>query len=136
MVRLILRQFLPRFLPEHEILWCPADCEVANPKKADTRAMESAMARLTGDQPEVIARNCARGWSAVVQVASGSGPVTAVRRRELTSAFAEFGEGLVFVTAVRSRAGARAYIEDIGLGTVVWSAEEPGHLIHFGEAEY
>ncbi|MEU3051473.1 BsuBI/PstI family type II restriction endonuclease, partial [Streptomyces sp. NPDC006984] len=66
-----------------------------------------------------------------VEAASSHGPVDAKRHRELSELFRGSSAGLVFISALPSRAELRKYLKEIAWETDVWCADNPTHLIHF-----
>lgn len=84
-----------------------------------------------GKMPDVVIHHTAKNWLLLCEAVTSHGPVDGKRHAELKSLFKGSSAGLVYVTALPSRAVMTRYLAAIAWETEVWCAESPTHLIHF-----
>lgn len=81
--------------------------------------------------PDVVLYRFDNDWLFLVEAVTSHGPVNPKRRGELQELFKEAQVGLIYVTALLSRADLAKYLTDISWDTDVWVREAESHLIHF-----
>lgn len=84
-----------------------------------------------GKMPDVVIHYTDKNWLLLCEAVTSHGPVDGKRHAELKALFAGCSAGLVYVTALPSRAAMTRYLTSIAWETEVWCAESPTHLIHF-----
>lgn len=131
--RAIVEDFLPRFAPGAELLYI-GDAT----KKALSVAEEKAFDRIglhrpeRGDRlPDVVAYMPDRNWLLLVEAFNTSNPITEARHRLLERLTERCNAGPVYVTAFATRQIFAKFAAKISWETEVWTADEPGHMIHF-----
>ncbi|GAA0371510.1 BsuBI/PstI family type II restriction endonuclease [Streptomyces blastmyceticus] len=127
----IIDEFCERYTPNGEVLY------VGDADKKLAWFEEDSLAELGievdshGKMPDVVVFLRDRNWLVLIEAASSHGPVDAKRHRELSELFRGSSAGLVFISALPSRAELRKYLKEIAWETDVWCADNPTHLIHF-----
>lgn len=84
-----------------------------------------------GKMPDVVIHYSTKNWLLLCEAVTSHGPVDGKRHAELKALFKGSSAGLVYVTALPSRAVMTRYLAAIAWETEVWCAESPTHLIHF-----
>ncbi|MFJ4611916.1 BsuBI/PstI family type II restriction endonuclease [Streptomyces griseus] len=127
----IINEFCERYTPNGEVLYVgDADNKWAIFEK-DSLADLGVEVDSHGKMPDVVVFLRDRNWLVLIEAASSHGPVDAKRQRELSYLFRGSSAGLVFISALPSRAELRKYLKEIAWETDVWCADNPTHLIHF-----
>ncbi|WP_371603458.1 restriction endonuclease [Streptomyces sp. NBC_01220] len=127
----IIKEFCERYTPNGEVLY------VGDADNKWAIFEEGSLAKLGvevdshGKMPDVVVFLRDRNWLVLIEAASSHGPVDAKRHRELSELFRGSSAGLVFISALPSRAELRKYLKEIAWETDVWCADNPTHLIHF-----
>ncbi|MFJ3909537.1 BsuBI/PstI family type II restriction endonuclease [Streptomyces vinaceus] len=127
----IINEFCERYTPNGEVLY------VGDADNKWAIFEEGSLAELGvevdshGKMPDVVVFLRDRNWLVLIEAASSHGPVDAKRHRELSELFRGSSAGLVFISALPSRAELRKYLKEIAWETDVWCADNPTHLIHF-----
>ncbi|WP_405840334.1 restriction endonuclease [Streptomyces platensis] len=127
----IVEEFCERYTPDGEVLYIgDADNKWAIFEKDSLEAL-GVKVDLHGKMPDVVVFLRERNWLVLIEAASSHGPVDEKRYRELSALFRGSSAGLVFISALPSRAELRKYMKEIAWETDVWCADHPTHLIHF-----
>ncbi len=132
LVEKILHEFCPRFTPRAETVyvgdagkkWAYFDDELMN-------SLGVSGIDPHGKFPDVVVYHRSEGWLVLIEAVTSHGPVDPKRHSELKELFRSSTAGLVFVTAFLDRAAFVKYVREIAWETEVWTADSPGHLIHF-----
>jgi adenine-specific DNA-methyltransferase len=82
--------------------------------------------------PDVILLDQTNNRLFLVEVETGHGALDDARHSELRRKFSASSAYVVYVSAFRTRSGLSECALEIPWETVVWIAEEPEHLIHYG----
>lgn len=131
LIRQIIEVFAPHYAPGSTLIY------VGDTGKKWGYYDESALAALGvvvsshGKMPDVVIHDTQRNWLLLCEAVTSHGPVDGKRHAELKALFAGSSAGLVYVTALPSRAVMARYLSAIAWETEVWCAESPTHLIHF-----
>lgn len=131
-VRTVSESFLPYFAPGAQVISGDfekeSDTILGNMEFLTIEAAEQSYAKL----PEVLVYSADKNTLFLIDFLSVRGPINERRRKELASLLFDSECQPVFITAVSSRAELAAHADEIAWGTVVWVADTPDHLIHFG----
>lgn len=131
LIRAIIEQFAPRFVPGGLLVYAGDTGEkwgYFNPKILVKLGVN---VDSHGKMPDVVLYYPTKKWLLLVESVTSHGPVDAKRHEELRELFAKSKVGIVYVTAFPTRAIMKRYLSDIAWETEVWVAEAPTHLIHF-----
>jgi hypothetical protein len=82
--------------------------------------------------PEIVIHHPASSRLFLIETAAGPVAGYEARQRQLRELLRNTALEAVFVRAYQNREALAADFEFIPWGSVVWLAEEPGHMIHFG----
>lgn len=132
MIRAIIEEFGPRFLPGAQLIHAS---DTSN--KSEARFDQATLAKLGVEvavhakMPDVVFYYPEKHWLVLMESVTSNGPIDGLRREELTGLFAGATAGLVFVTAVPTREVMSGFLENIAWETEVWIADHPSHMIHF-----
>lgn len=130
-VREILTQFLPRFIPRGQVVWVSGNGAPVSrivPRGVSAFQIPASVPEVF---PDVIIHDKSRRWLFLIDVAGGRWRMNAQRCDQLLSLLRGCGLGLVIVSAFRERGEFRRLADDFAWGTAAWFASEPDHLIHF-----
>jgi len=101
-----------------------------------TSPCEKARRGRTGDvMPDVVILDRCRNRLLLVGVYGASGPFTRKREELVRRAFEWWHGELVLVSAFGSRRHLAAYLGELATESWAWFADEPRHVIVFGDAE-
>lgn len=131
LIRKIIDDFVPRFAPGSRLIY------VGDTEDKWAYFDENAFNKLGlffdthGKFPDLIVHYIEKNWLLLVEAVTSHGPVNPKRHRELKKLFKNSKAGVVYVTTFLSRTDLTRYIVDISWETEVWSADSPGHMIHF-----
>ena len=126
----IVEQFLPRFAPGSELLYL-GDASDKFLHLVDDRLNELGVFEIShGELPDVIAYFETKNWLFFIEAVHSTGPMSALRVRELRSQLSDCTAGAVFVSAFENRKAFRAFAEELAWESEVWLADEPDHMIH------
>ena len=92
--------------------------------------------QVAANLPDVILYCEANRCLVVIEVVASSGPISTARLYQLETLVeqsAALGCQLRYVTVFPSRRLFRRFVEDIAWGTQVWIADEPEHVVYFGD---
>ena len=131
LVRLIVEEFCPRFVPGGEPVYVGDTGEKWAYFDDDLVQELRIVVDEHGKMPDVVVFDRERDWLVIIEAVTSHGPVDAKRVGELRDLFSDAGQGLVFVTAFLDRRTFVRYLSQIAWQTEVWIAESPGHLVHF-----
>jgi adenine-specific DNA-methyltransferase len=135
-VRAVLEEFRPRFIPQGLVLWVN---EARKPAidVSDEDVRELGLKRGQRRQlPNVVLHDKERGWLVLIDVPGIRGPMSAKRRDALRRAFGAGGFTLVAVNAFKSRLELQELLAEPPWGTSAWIADEPDHMIHFNGPKF
>lgn len=136
LIKAVVEEFAPRFVPDAELIY------VGDTGKKWGYFAENRLAELGvtvdshGKMPDVVPFDEQRGWLVLVESVTSHGPVDPKRHEELATLFKNAVAGLVYVTALPTRAAMRNHLTDISWQTEVWCADAPSHLVHFNGARF
>ncbi len=129
-IKAILEQFAPRFVPGATLLYVgDTASKFAIYEKTDFAKL-GLIFDSSEKMPDVVFHDTNRGWLVLVEAVASDGAVDGKRRMELKKLFSTNEAGLVFVTAFADRANLRKHIADVAWETEVWLADAPEHMIH------
>ena len=130
-VRAILMQFVPRFIPRGRVVWVSVHGGATSciaPRRIAGLKFPPALPEVL---PNVIIHDRTRRWLVLIDVASGRGRMNTQRCERLLSLFRGSRLILVFVSAFWERSEFRGLGNDFAWGIAAWFASEPDHMIHF-----
>lgn len=131
LIRRIIEEFAPVFVPGSELVY------VGDTGKKWGYFDDGVFVRLGievdlhGKMPDVILYFPQKNWLVLVEAVTSHGAVDGKRHEELSKLFSNPVAGIVYVTALPTRAQLSRYISEISWETEVWVADSPTHLIHF-----
>ena len=131
MIRAIIEDFAPRFVPGAELIYAGDTGEQWGYFDAVLLAKLVVNVDAHGKMPDVVLFDPKRNWLILVESVTSNGPVDGKRHAELAKLFAGSKAGLVYVTAFANRT-----VKGRNLGEIVWEtevgvADAPSQLIHF-----
>lgn len=132
----VINEFCERYTPNGEVLYIGDADDKWAVYERETLASLGIEVDYHGKMPDVVVYLRKKNWLVLIEAASSHGPVDHKRYRELTELFRNSTAGLVFISALPSRATLRKYLKDIAWETDVWCADNPTHLIHFDGARF
>ncbi len=81
--------------------------------------------------PDLIIYDKKRKWVFFIEAVTSHGPISAKRHIELENIFQSCPANKIYISAFLTMAEFRRHITDIAWETEVWTADNPGHIIHF-----
>lgn len=127
----IIEEFLPRFVPDAEVLYIGDASQKTVFIKKD-RLRELSFFELDhGRLPDVVTYDPKRNWIFLIEAVHSSNPVSQLRHLQLEKLTAKCTAGIVFVSAFKDRKTFAKWIGEISWETEVWLADSPSHMIHF-----
>lgn len=131
LIKLIIEQFGPRFVPGGEVLYVGDTGEKWSFFDQPRLKELGVEVNSKGKMPDVILFYPEKKWLILIESVTSHGPVDGKRHNELATLFKASSVGIVYVTAFPSRSIMSRYIAEIAWETEVWIADAPSHLIHF-----
>jgi BsuBI/PstI restriction endonuclease domain/BsuBI/PstI restriction endonuclease HTH domain len=131
LIRATIEDFAPRFVPGAELIYAGDTGEKWGYFDAVLLTKLGVNVEAHGKMPDVVLFDAKRKWLVLVEAVTSHGPVDSKRHAELAKLFAGSTAGLVYVTALPTRAIMGRYLGEIAWETDVWVADSPSHLIHF-----
>lgn len=131
LIRQIVEVFAPHYAPGGTLLY--VGDTGAKWSYYDSSGLAALGVKIDshGKMPDVVIHYTAKNWLLLCEAVTSHGPVDGKRHAELKALFKGSSAGLVYVTALPSRAVMTRYLAAIAWETEVWCAESPTHLIHF-----
>lgn len=131
LIKAIIEEFAPRFVPGGVLLYAGDTGEKWAYFDKDGLGDLGVFVDDHGKMPDVVIYDSVHRWLLLVESVTSHGPVDGKRHDELSKLFTRAKVGLVYVTALPSRAIMTRYLGEIAWETEVWIADSPTHLIHF-----
>lgn len=131
LIHQVVDLFAPRYAPGGKVLHISDTQMRSGEHDAPTFAALGVEIDSHGKMPDVVIHYTAKNWLLLCEAVTSHGPVDGKRHAELKALFKGSSAGLVYVTALPSRAVMTRYLAAIAWETEVWCAESPTHLIHF-----
>jgi hypothetical protein len=135
-VRAVLEEFQPRFVPHAQVIWVN---EARNRAAvACHRFFRQLGLQLSSrrDFPNILLLDRKRGQLVLIDVPGVRGRISGDRCAVLERVFGDYGLGLVFANAFKSRRELQELLDEPPWGTSAWIADEPKHMIHFNGPEF
>lgn len=82
--------------------------------------------------PNVVFYDPGHNWLILIDAVTNGRPMDAQRLRQLRKIFVGVSDMLVFISAFATRDAFARKIGEISWESVVWLADDPAHLVHFG----
>lgn len=131
LIRVIIEDFAPRFLPGATLLYVGDTGEKWGYFDSILSARLGIEVDHHGKMPDVVFFLEDKKWLILIESVTSHGPVDSKRHIELTELFESVLFEKVFVTAFPSRQLMSRYLGEIAWETEVWLSENPSHMIHF-----
>lgn len=136
LIRQIIEVFAPHYAPGGKLIYVGDTGAKWGYYDASGLAALGVKIDSHGKMPDVVIHYTAKNWLLLCEAVTSHGPVDGKRHAELKSLFKGSSAGLVYVTALPSRAVMARYLAAIAWETEVWCAESPTHLIHFNGGRF
>lgn len=136
LIRAVVEDFAPRFVPDCVAIYVDDTRDDLEPSELALLADLGIDVDSRGKMPHVMLHSVEKNWLLLVEAVTNHGLIDDKRHAELTKLCAGSTAGLIFVTALPSRAIMADLPGEIAWETVVWTADEPSHLIHFNGARF
>ena len=127
----IVEKFLSFFVSDAAVLYQAKGAGLGNGLCRELPRPLAALQIENGRFPAVIAYSEQRNRLFLVEAVRDHIPIGEARLKELQSLTRECHADVVFVSAFLERSAFANTEAEVAWGTVVWFADEPGHMVHF-----
>lgn len=136
LLKAVIEEFAPRFAPGSALIYAGDTGDKWGYFDEALLTGVGVNVDAHGKMPDVVLYYGKENWLLLVEAVTSHGPVDGKRHAELKELFSGARAGLVYVTAVPTRAVMTRYLAEIAWETEVWIADSPSHLIHFDGEQF
>ncbi len=128
----VIEEFAPRFAPGAKVIYL-VDTAKMNPCVDHQRLLDVGFSPTQQDRlPDIVLHDRCRNRLFLMEAATSHGPLDRKRLVEFKTLIESRRSQPIYMSAFLDFEEFGKHVASIAWGTVVWLAEEPDHLIHFG----